>query len=93
MMERVLTELGLGGVKGVHEYYQSRVVRYIRILQKRCHELNEHYAKLLIPKCVLPIDSTNRYVKSNASYFQFKQLKEQSSHIFTGLILSYIYIL
>lgn len=59
--ERVLTELGMGGVQGLYDYYQTRVIKYISILRKRCHDLNDHYTKLLIPKSPSPVDKINKY--------------------------------
>lgn len=43
----------MGGVKGLHDYYQSRVIKYIPVLQKRCEELNKHYESLLKHKSSL----------------------------------------
>ncbi|KAJ8985653.1 hypothetical protein NQ317_015149 [Molorchus minor] len=57
VVEKVLTEMGMGGVKGLDDYYQNRVVKYINVLQKRCKELNDRYAVLLIPKAPSPVDS------------------------------------
>lgn len=48
--ERVLTELGLGGTKGIHDYYVTRIVKYIPILQQRCQDLIDEYEELLIQK-------------------------------------------
>lgn len=39
----------MGGVAGLHDYYQTRVVKYIFTLRKRCNELVEHYKGLLLP--------------------------------------------
>ncbi|GJQ82087.1 putative histone H3 acetylation [Trypoxylus dichotomus] len=63
IVERVLTELGMGGIRGLHDYYQARVVKYISVLRKRCHDLNDHYAKLLIPKSPPPTDKLNKMVR------------------------------
>lgn len=38
--------MGMGGIKGLNDYYQNRVIKYINVLQKRCKELNNHYASL-----------------------------------------------
>ncbi|XP_022918049.1 STAGA complex 65 subunit gamma [Onthophagus taurus] len=62
-IERVLTELGLGGTKGLHDYYQNRVIKYIEVMQKRCRELNNYYTQLLIPRTSSPVDKLNRMVK------------------------------
>ncbi|KAK9688432.1 Bromodomain associated [Popillia japonica] len=61
--ERVLTELGMDGIRGLHDYYQSRIVKYIGILRKRCSDLNDHYAKLLIPKSPPQMDKMNKMVR------------------------------
>lgn len=39
----------MGGVAGLHDYYQTRVVKYIFTLRKRCSDLVEHYKALLLP--------------------------------------------
>lgn len=39
--------MGMGGVRGLNDYYNYRVIKYINVLQKRCTELNEHYASLI----------------------------------------------
>ncbi|XP_018321798.1 uncharacterized protein LOC108734657 isoform X2 [Agrilus planipennis] len=59
-IERVLTELGFGGMRGLHDYYQTRIVKYITILQKRCEELNKHYKTLLIPKSISPVNKLSQ---------------------------------
>jgi len=50
VIERVLVEMGMGGAKGLYEYYQCRVLKYINVLQMRCKELEDHYSELLKPK-------------------------------------------
>lgn len=59
-MEKVLVETGMGGVNGLHDYYQNRIVKYISVLQKRCKELNDHYTSLLIPKSSAPVDKCSK---------------------------------
>ncbi|KAL3280116.1 hypothetical protein HHI36_017621 [Cryptolaemus montrouzieri] len=49
-IERVLVEIGMGGVKGIHDYYQSRVIKYINVLYGRSKELSDHYNNLLASK-------------------------------------------
>ncbi|XP_044761567.1 STAGA complex 65 subunit gamma-like [Coccinella septempunctata] len=53
-IERVLVELGMGGVKGLHDYYRSRVIKYVNVLRGRCRELNEYYNQLLAEKSPSP---------------------------------------
>uniref|UniRef100_A0A6P7G6D3 Uncharacterized protein LOC114336410 n=1 Tax=Diabrotica virgifera virgifera TaxID=50390 RepID=A0A6P7G6D3_DIAVI len=62
-IEKVLIETGMGGVRGLHDYYQIRVVNYVNVLQRRCLELNEHYAVLLIPKSPSPSDKYSSIVR------------------------------
>ncbi|KAJ8941137.1 hypothetical protein NQ318_004256 [Aromia moschata] len=62
-VERVLTETGMGGVKGLNDYYQNSVVKYISVLQKRCKELNDYYAMLLIPKSPSPTDKFSKIIR------------------------------
>ncbi|KAL1505339.1 hypothetical protein ABEB36_004928 [Hypothenemus hampei] len=56
VLERVLVEMGFGGVSGLHNYYQNRVVKYVRKLEKRCQVLEKEYLSLLIPKAESPIE-------------------------------------
>ncbi|RZC27669.1 STAGA complex 65 subunit gamma-like [Asbolus verrucosus] len=63
VIERVLTEIGMGGVKGLNDYYQSQVIKYIGVLENRCKELNEQYQALSIPKCPSPVDKINKMVR------------------------------
>lgn len=58
--ERVLVEVGLGGCRGLHDYYQSRVIKYIDVLRKRCKDLSEYYEKILIPREPSPNDDINK---------------------------------
>ncbi|KAF2890283.1 hypothetical protein ILUMI_15890, partial [Ignelater luminosus] len=63
--ERVLVELGMGGVQGLHDYYQTRVIKYISTLQKRCKELNTHYESLLMSKTPPPDSKENKVIRVN----------------------------
>lgn len=63
IVERVLVELGMGGIKGLHDYYQTRVIKYIDALQKRCKELNRHYESLLIRKTPSPDSKENKIIR------------------------------
>ncbi|KAK5650211.1 hypothetical protein RI129_001240 [Pyrocoelia pectoralis] len=65
IVERVFVELGMGGVKGLHDYYQTRVVKYINVLQKRCKELIKHYESLLIRKTPSPDSKENKIIRVN----------------------------
>lgn len=48
IVERVLVQMGMGSCSQLHDYYQTRNVKYVNILKKRCEELNDHYEKLLV---------------------------------------------
>lgn len=63
IVERVLVELGMGGVKGLHDYYQTRVIKYIGVLQRRCKELNKHYEDLLVRKTPSPDSKENKVIR------------------------------
>lgn len=65
IVERVFVELGMGGVKGLHDYYQTRVMKYVSVLQKRCKELNKHYESLLIRKPPSPESKDNKMIRVN----------------------------
>lgn len=39
----------MNGVAGLHDYYQTRVVKYIFTLRKRCSDLVAYYRQLLVP--------------------------------------------
>ncbi|XP_050303572.1 uncharacterized protein LOC126741239 [Anthonomus grandis grandis] len=52
--ERALVELGFGGARNLHNYYQSRVVKYVQVLQKRCRDLERYYLSLIVPKSDSP---------------------------------------
>lgn len=53
-------DLGLNGIKGLHDYYETRVVKYVNILYKRCEDLSIRYEKLLEPKAVPQSDKINK---------------------------------
>ncbi|XP_074029112.1 STAGA complex 65 subunit gamma [Leptinotarsa decemlineata] len=63
VIEKVLTEIGMGGVKGLNDYYQNRVVKYVNVLKKRCKELNDNYAALLVPKSPSNSDKLTNVVR------------------------------
>lgn len=52
--------MGLGGVKGLDDYYQSRVFKYVNVLENRCKQLNEDYNALSIPRTPSPVDKINK---------------------------------
>ncbi|XP_076260636.1 uncharacterized protein LOC143196650 isoform X2 [Rhynchophorus ferrugineus] len=62
-MERVLTELGFGGAKGLQDYYQCRVVNYVTVLEKRCQELDKYYSALILPKNESPNSDVEKLYK------------------------------
>ncbi|XP_045475658.1 STAGA complex 65 subunit gamma-like [Harmonia axyridis] len=59
-IERVLVELGMGGVKGLHDYYRSRVIKYVNVLRGRCQVLNDHYNQLLAEKTPSDVDDLGK---------------------------------
>ncbi|XP_017780593.1 PREDICTED: uncharacterized protein LOC108565569 isoform X2 [Nicrophorus vespilloides] len=59
-VEKVLTELGIGGMKSLEEFFQNRVVNYIGVLQKRCSNLNNHYENLLLQRNLPPVLKTEK---------------------------------
>lgn len=60
VIERVLTEMGMGGLKSLEDYYKYRVLQYNKVLENRCKELHEDYMSLTIPKLPSPIDKINK---------------------------------
>lgn len=48
-MERVFHEMNIGSVLCLHDYYQSRVVRYHEKLLEECKALNWEYNNISIP--------------------------------------------
>ncbi|CAG9772515.1 unnamed protein product [Ceutorhynchus assimilis] len=55
IIERVLVEIGFGGCKGLQDYYQTRVIKYMKVLQNRCQELDNHYSSLVLKKSDSPV--------------------------------------
>lgn len=60
ILERVFVEIGIGGLKGLHDYYENRIVKYVNVLKKRCEDLNDHYENLLVPQVSMASDSINK---------------------------------
>ncbi|KAG5865925.1 hypothetical protein JTB14_021171 [Gonioctena quinquepunctata] len=63
VIEKVLTEMEMGGVKGLNDYYQNRVVKYVNVLKRRCKELIDNYAVLLVPKSPSNSDKFSNVVR------------------------------
>ncbi|CAH0554090.1 unnamed protein product [Brassicogethes aeneus] len=70
-IERVLTQMGLGGVYGINDFYQCRVIKYIDVLRKRCIDLNDHYATLLVPQSPPSIDKLSKCVSLKRQLYFF----------------------
>lgn len=45
-MERVFAEMGLGSVRGLHDYYQNNVIKRHQTLLDECQVLSLEYANL-----------------------------------------------
>ncbi|CAH1981088.1 unnamed protein product [Acanthoscelides obtectus] len=58
IVEKVLTETGLGGIRGLSDYYQNRIIKYATVMENRCKELIDHYSTMLIPKTENLLDSS-----------------------------------
>ncbi|CAG7716147.1 unnamed protein product [Allacma fusca] len=52
-VERVLVELGMGGVRGLEEFYQTKVVDYHRRMVDQCKYLKNHYTNIIQAKARL----------------------------------------
>lgn len=81
-MERVLVEMGFGGAKGLYDYYQCRILKYINVLQKRCQELDKHYSELLLPKSESPMGEIGKMFKAEIKEEE-EQLEPDSEMHFT----------
>lgn len=42
-----MVETGLGGVRGLEEFYQTRIVDYRKRLEDQCTTLREEYSKMV----------------------------------------------
>lgn len=46
-LERVLTQIGVGNFSELHDFYQTRIIKYAKVLRKRCVELNGQYERVI----------------------------------------------
>ncbi|XP_044261855.1 uncharacterized protein LOC123009540 [Tribolium madens] len=83
VMERVLTEMGLGGIKGLNDYYQSRVIKYVSVLENRCKQLIEDYNNLLLPRPPSPVDKINEAVRVKVEEEDVVEVENPEVHFST----------
>ncbi|VEN59874.1 unnamed protein product [Callosobruchus maculatus] len=67
IVEKVLTETGLGGIRGLNDYYQNRIVKYATVMEARCKDLIDHYSTMLIPRNDSGCDNKIRIKGEDAS--------------------------
>jgi hypothetical protein len=48
-MERVFYEMGVGSVRTLHGFYQTRVLKYHERILQECNTLHNEYANLALP--------------------------------------------
>lgn len=48
-MERVFHEMGIGSVRCIHDYYQSKIINYHNKLLEESKSLNWEYNNISIP--------------------------------------------
>jgi hypothetical protein len=48
-MEHVFYEMGVGSIRNLHGFYQTRVLRYYEQVLNRCTALHDEYASLVVP--------------------------------------------
>jgi hypothetical protein len=48
-MERVFYEMGVGSVRTLHGFYQTRVLKYHERMIDECNALQDKYASLALP--------------------------------------------
>lgn len=48
-MERVFYEMGVGSVRTLHEFYQTRVLKYHERVLNKCASLHDEYSSLAVP--------------------------------------------
>ncbi len=49
-MEQVFHEMGIGSVTQLHEFYQTRVLKYHEHMQETCQQLLDDYEKAKNPE-------------------------------------------
>jgi hypothetical protein len=53
-VERVFYEMGIGSVRTLHEFYQTRVLKYHERMLRECNSLHDEYASLLALPALRP---------------------------------------
>ena len=48
-MEHVFYEMGVGSVRTLHGFYQTRVLRYYEQVLNKCSSLHDEYSSLAVP--------------------------------------------
>lgn len=56
-MERVFYEMGVGSVRTLHGFYQTRVLRYYERVLKKCACLHNEYSSIAVPVHISASDS------------------------------------
>ncbi|XP_015839593.1 STAGA complex 65 subunit gamma isoform X2 [Tribolium castaneum] len=83
VMERVLTEMGMGGIKGLNDYYQSRVIKYVSVLENRCQQLCDDYNASLLPRPPSPVDKINKVVRVKVEEEDVVEVENPEVHFST----------
>ncbi|KAK6172610.1 hypothetical protein SNE40_016230 [Patella caerulea] len=82
IIEQVYHEIGLGSVKRLHEFYQTRIINYRENMEKQCQQLMVEYEKLQEPTQQKPTSSQPdtfhviRIKEEACSEIQFPSLDE-----------------
>ncbi|ESO89437.1 hypothetical protein LOTGIDRAFT_165034 [Lottia gigantea] len=71
VIEQVYHEIGFGSITCLHDYYQTRVVRYRENLERQCHLLAQEYEKLQEP-------SQQKSSASQPDTFHVIRIKEEA---------------
>ncbi|OXA59135.1 STAGA complex 65 subunit gamma [Folsomia candida] len=66
-LERVMVEMNLGGVRGVEEYYTSRVMDYRNRVEEQCAHLRKLYAHKIRLKVGMVMSSSTGICSSSSS--------------------------